>query len=576
MAGVEIHANVAASLFASRFLRETPPPWQVAIIFGIAALVALLTAKLGAAAAWLATALGLGAYAAVTAWALSSGGLLLPVATPLLAGVISFSAVAGYRFAVEQRQARGLRAQAAHESIHDALTGLPNRLLLQRHLTDAIGFATRERQPFALLLFGVDRLRPINESLGHRAGDLVLDHIARRLESVTPPTSTIARLEGDQFAVLLPGSDATEASHAGLSIARLLKTTMLLNGQEASVSASLGIVAYPSHGEDPETLLRRSEVALSAAKDSPQRFAVYTPDQDQHAADGLALTSSLRRAIDADELTLCFQPKVDCQTGALVGVEALARWRHPLFGEIPPLRFVALAEETGLIGALTRWALNAALRQSRQWLDAGLRIPIAVNLSALDVQDPGLPAAVSELLARWTVPAALLEVEITESALLGQPDVARDVLLRLQSMGVPAALDDFGTGYSSLAYLKQFPVRELKIDRSFIADVALAERDRTIVGSTIALGHSLGLVVVAEGVEDRATHTVLRELGCDLIQGFQVGQPMHPRDLELWIAGRSADHPDSPSTSTVLARSTTASVPSGRIDGAVQTAAPAL
>jgi predicted signal transduction protein with EAL and GGDEF domain len=383
----------------------------------------------------------------------------------------------------------------------------------------------------------------------------------------------VARIGSDQFALLLPGRDTAEAARAGLEIAELLKTTVLLNGQEAPVSTSIGIVVYPNHGQDPATLLRRSELALSAAKHSRTGCAVYTTDQDEQAAERLALASSLRRAIDDDELTLYFQPKVGCESGALAGVEALARWMHPRLGEVPPLRFVALAEETGLIGSLTRWALDAALRQSRLWLDAGLRLPIAVNLSALDAQDPSLPATVSDLLQRWRVPASLLEVEITESALLGQPDIARDVLLRLEAMGVLAALDDFGTGYSSLGYLKQFPVRELKIDRSFIADMAVASRDRTIVHSTIALGHSLGLVVVAEGVEDLPTLQLLRELGCDLIQGYQVARPMPADQLVQWIAERQVG---SPSTSTLPDRSATASVPSGRIDGAAQTAAPAL
>ncbi len=569
MAGVEIHANVAASLFSSRFLHETPLPSQILLIFFIALLVALLTANLGAVAGWLTTALVLGAYTAASAAALYLAGLLLPFATPLLTGVIAFSVTAGYRFAAEQRQARALRAQADHELLHDTLTGLPNRVLLEQRLADAIAVAARDRRPLALLLFGIDRFRAVNESLGHRAGDLLLDHVARRLQAVAPLTSIVARLGSDQFAVLLPDASSADATRTGLGIAELLKTTVLLNGQEAPVSASFGVVAYPSHGDNPPTLLRRSELALSAAKHAPGAFAVYTVDQDEEAAERLALASSLRTAIVHDELTLCFQPKVDCATGVLAGVEALARWEHPRLGEISPLRFVALAEETGLIGSLTRWALNAALRQTRLWLDQGVRVPVAVNLSALDAQDASLPGAVADLLERWQVPAALLEVEITESALFGQPAVARDVLLRLEAMGVQAALDDFGTGYSSLGYLKQFPVRELKIDRSFIADMAVTTRDRTIVGSTIALGHSLDLVVVAEGVENGATLELLRDLGCDLVQGYEVARPMPATDLMQWIGDRQAG---SPSTMSLLMRSATTSVPSGRIDGAVQTA----
>jgi len=281
--------------------------------------------------------------------------------------------------------------------------------------------------------------------------------------------------------------------------------------------------------------LRRAELAMYAARRTRASCSVYSVNQELEVAARLALVGALRRAVEHEEFVLYYQPKMECPTRRLVGVEALLRWQHPEFGLIGPDRFVTLAEDTGLIGSLTRWVVGTAVRQSRDWLDADLDIPLAVNLSALDFQETDLPALFADLLARWNVPARMLRVEITEGALLTDPIHAQDVLKRLERIGVTAALDDFGTGYSSLGYLKQFPVHELKIDRSLVTDIMLEPRDRTIVRSTIDLGHSLGLVVVAEGVEDADTLTLLDRLGCDVAQGYFLGRPMSAAGLAEWL-----------------------------------------
>jgi predicted signal transduction protein with EAL and GGDEF domain len=355
------------------------------------------------------------------------------------------------------------------------------------------------------------------------------------MREVLPPAASLARHAGNEFAVLLPGLGVAAATQVARRVIELLKAPVRIHQEDVAIGASVGVVSYPEHGADPDTLLRRAELAMYAARRSRGACAVYSVDHEQEVAARLALVGALRRAVEREELVLYYQPKIECRSRRLIGVEALLRWQHPDFGLIGPDRFVALAEETGLIGSLTRWVVGTVVRQSRAWLDLDLDIPVAVNLSALDFQETDLPALFADLLTRWSVPAGMLSVEITEGALLTDPVHAQDVLKRLEHIGVTAALDDFGTGYSSLGYLKQFPVHELKIDRSLVTDIMLEPRDRTIVRSTIDLGHSLGLVVVAEGVEDADTLAMLDALGCDAAQGFFLGRPMSAADLADWL-----------------------------------------
>ena len=427
----------------------------------------------------------------------------------------------------------------AHQALHDGLTGLPNRLLLQDRLTQAIRMAERDGRPFALCVIDLDRFKDVNDTLGHLAGDQLLQEVAFRLRQALRASDTVARLGGDEFALVLLDADASAAMLAAQKVVECLGASLELEGHEVAVGASLGIAVYPENGGDADTLLRRADVAMYVAKQTRGGYALYTPDQDQSSSERLTLVGALRRAIADDELTLFYQPKVDCRTGAVAGVEALVRWRHPQQGLIPPDRFIPLAEQTGLIRPLTRWVLNSAIGQARAWHDEGLLLSVAVNLSAHDLQDVELPGWLAALLAQWGVGPEWLKLELTESALMSDPAQALDVLTELCDLGVRIAIDDFGTGYSSLGYLKRLPAHEIKIDRSFVADMAAEERDRAIVRSTIDLGHNLGLAAVAEGVEDQRTLDLLGGLGCDLAQGFYLSRPLPASQIAEWCRGRA-------------------------------------
>jgi diguanylate cyclase (GGDEF)-like protein/PAS domain S-box-containing protein len=470
--------------------------------------------------------------------------------------------------------------ELARQAMHDALTGLPNRSLFLDRLRQALHRADRAGTSVAVLFVDLDRFKLINDSFGHAAGDRVLCDVAARLTSALRPADTIARFGGDELTVLCEDVDGeTAARGVAHRLAALLEEPFLVDDGEAFLQASIGIsVTTGGRGTEPEDLIRDADAAMYRAKERGRgRVEVFDEAMRRDARERVATESALRRAIERGELRMHVQPVVDIGDGTIHGFEGLVRWEHAERGLIAPAEFIPLAEETGLIVPIGNWMLRQACSTLRRWHKeiGNERVQCSINLSARHLQQSDLVARVRDVLREFDVAPDRLVLEITESVVMESDTGVIETLRELKALGVRLALDDFGTGYSSLAYLKQFPVRELKIDRTFIADIALAERDRTIVGSTIALGHSLGLVVVAEGVEDPVTLNVLRELGCDLIQGFQVGQPMHPRDLVLWIAARRADQTGSPSTSTVLARSTTATVPSGRIDGAAQSATPA-
>jgi diguanylate cyclase (GGDEF)-like protein/PAS domain S-box-containing protein len=435
------------------------------------------------------------------------------------------------------------RAEEAleHQAMHDGLTGLPNRLVLQDRLTQAIRMADRDGRPFALLVIDLDHFKDVNDSLGHLAGDQLLQEVAWRLRQTLRNSDTVARLGGDEFAVVLPDADVSAATLSAEKVVEALGASLVLEGHEVAVGASVGIVVYPENGSDSDTLLRRADVAMYVAKQTRGGYVLYSSDQDHSSTERLTLVGALRRAIADGELILHYQPKVDLRSGEVAGVEALVRWQHPHQGLIPPDRFIPLAEQTGLIRPLTRWVLNSALRQTRAWHDDGLMLTVAVNLSAHDLQDADLPRHVSELLDRWSLGAEWLKLELTESALMADPTQALQVLTALCELGVRIAIDDFGTGYSSLGYLKRLPAHELKIDRTFVADMAETERDHVIVRSTIDLGHNLGLAAVAEGVEDQRTLDLLSGLGCDLAQGFFLSRPLPADKVADWCRQRSDD-----------------------------------
>ena len=432
-----------------------------------------------------------------------------------------------------------MEEELRHQALHDALTGLPNRALLQDRLNQALRTASRLPSrgtpgPLALLLLDLDRFKEVNDTLGHHRGDLLLRHVAERLCATLRDSDTVARLGGDEFAVLLPATDHTGAHAAAEKIAAALALPFDVENLPLHVGVSIGIALAPAHGEDAETLLRHADVAMYIAKREGETWAVYAPERDAYTPDRLALTADLRRAIADGDLLLHYQPKVDLATKRITGVEALVRWTHPARGPIPPDGFIPLAERTGLIAPLTRWVLGAALLQAGHWRRAGLHLDMSINLSMVDLRDPGLPDALERLLRAHAVPPTAVRLEVTESALMTDPACTQAVLVRLAALGVGLSVDDYGTGYSSLAYLKRLPVDELKIDRSFVRHMAADAADAAIVSSTIGLGHALGLRVVAEGVEDRETWTLLADAGCDTAQGYYLARPLPAADVERW------------------------------------------
>jgi diguanylate cyclase len=484
--------------------------------------------------------------------ALRSTETFVVVATPVafaaglgLLGVF-WAIVVGYQRRTE-RQAADNQHQAAesqHQALHDGLTGLPNRTLLRDRTDQAIHQADRELVPAALLLLDLDRFKEVNDTLGHHYGDQLLVQVGERLRVRLREVDTVARLGGDEFAVLLPKIATAEGAVAvaGKLLAGF-DEPFTLEDLALDVEASIGVALYPEHGNDPDELLQHADIAMYVAKETHAGFMLFDPSLDQHSPRRLALLGELRRAIDQQQLILHYQPKVDAHTGQVLGVEALVRWQHPTHGLVPPNDFIPLAERTGLIGPLTNYVLDAALRQCRDWRRTGHELAIAVNVSARSLLDLSFPDQVAGLLARWEVPARLLVVEITESTIMADPTHALEILGRLNIMGVQIAIDDFGTGYSSMAHLKTLPVHELKVDRSFVSQMTSNTSDAVIVRSTVDLGRNLGLRVVAEGVEDPQTLQQLDALGCDAIQGYHISRPVPPDDLIQWLEQQQAATP---------------------------------
>jgi diguanylate cyclase (GGDEF)-like protein len=468
--------------------------------------------------------------------------VVTPVAFAAGLGLLGvfWTIVVGY-----QRRTQRQAADNAHQALHDALTGLPNRTLLRDRANQAIRQADRELVPAALLLLDLERFKEVNDTLGHHYGDQLLVQVGQRLQAGLRAVDTVARLGGDEFAVLLPRIETAEGA---VAVARKLQAALaqpfLLEGLTLDVEASIGLAVYPEHGSDPDELLQHADIAMYVAKDTHAGFVLFDPTQDQHSPRRLALLGELRRAIEGRQLLLHYQPKVDAHSGQMLGVEALVRWQHPTHGLIPPGDFIPLAERTGLITPLTHYVLDAALRQCRDWRQAGHELAVAVNVSARRLLDLEFPDEVAGLLARWEIPARLLVVEITESTIMADPTRALEILGRLNTMGVQLSIDDFGTGYSSMAYLKSLPVHELKVDRSFVMHMTSDTRDAVIVRSTVDLGRNLGLRVVAEGVEDQTTLQELDVLGCDAIQGYYVSRPVPPDDLISWLERHGATHND--------------------------------
>lgn len=418
---------------------------------------------------------------------------------------------------------------------YDPLTDLPNRNLLHERLGEAIISHRRERRSLTFMLMDLDHFKEINDTMGHQAGDLLLQEVGRRLQSTVRKTDTVARLGGDEFGVLVPGVAEESAGAVAGQLLKALEPPFAIEQLTVDLRGSIGIAFFPKHGEDKDTLFRRADVAMYLAKQSANGFAIYSSERDSYSPERLALMADLNRAIDKNQLFLVYQPKVDLRTGTTTGVESLVRWQHPSRALIPPDRFIPLAERTAFIKPLTTWGLQTALSQTRAWQKQGITAPVSVNLSARILHDSHFPDQVKDLLHRLGIGPEQLELEITESVIMADPAHALDILTQISRMGVALSIDDFGTGYSSLAYLKKLPVKTVKVDKSFVLHMTQDPNDAQIVRSTIELAHNLGLKVVAEGVENREIWDRLVELGCDEAQGYHLSRPLPAAEMTKWL-----------------------------------------
>jgi len=437
--------------------------------------------------------------------------------------------------AIEQgelrRRQRVAQAALEHHALHDGLTDLPNRLMLREEIQKAIGTNAHA----VLLLLDIDNFKEVNDSFGHQLGDVLLRQMGARLREPVDGAHLIARLGGDEFGVLLPGGTVAVAERTAHAILRALEQPFLSDDHALEITASIGIAAFPDHATDAETLLRRADVAMYGAKRTGGTYAVYRQEDDPYDASRLLLRADLRRAIDHQEITLYYQPQVALATGELTGLEALARWRHAERGWIPPTAFIPVAEHMGLIKPLTLYLAELAGRDAMTLSKTGVDLAVAVNVSMRNLLDAHFPEMLEDVVARTGQPAERLKLEITESAVMAEPGRVLDSMKRLRSAGIRFSIDDFGTGYSSLAYLQRLPVEEIKIDRSFVGHMIEETGSTAIVRATIELGGSLGLDVVAEGVEDEPTWQALKRMGCSAAQGYFIGRPMPVGELAGWM-----------------------------------------
>jgi diguanylate cyclase (GGDEF)-like protein/PAS domain S-box-containing protein len=431
-----------------------------------------------------------------------------------------------------ESELRSLAAQREHDAMHDPLTGLANRRRLFARLEDATAAARAAKTKLSLLLIDLDHFKELNDTLGHQAGDRLLREIGPRLEAAVPGAELVARVGGDEFAVLLPtGTSVEQAEAIATTLERSIEEPFRFQGLTLLVRASVGIAMFPEHGRDVETLMQRADIAMYSAKARGVGHEVYSASRDGHSRARLALIGELPDAIESGQIVVHYQPKFDLESGEIAGAEALVRWDHPQFGLLGPGAFLPLAEQTGLMRPLTLRVLDDALGQCARWRDEGLMLPVAVNLGAPNLLDLGLPGDVHELLAKWDVGPSMLQLEITETIVAADPVRVIEIMQRLGELGISLSLDDFGTGSSSLAYLRELPVQELKIDKSFILGMDEDREAAMIVETIVDLAHNLGLRAVGEGIETEEAYRLLAESGCDYGQGFLMGRPMPAAEL---------------------------------------------
>ncbi|MDT8384406.1 MAG: EAL domain-containing protein [Gammaproteobacteria bacterium] len=422
-------------------------------------------------------------------------------------------------------------AALEYQALHDPLTELPNRKLLNNRLQQEILRVGRNKKSLVLIMSDLNHFKEINDTLGHHVGDIVLQQAATRLFRTFRKTDSVARLGGDEFAILLPETSLEQARHISQKVVEAFEIPFVVEGNNLSLGISMGLVECPTHGDDVNILVQRADVAMYIAKRNNLGFSVYDPDKDTHSVGRLALMTEFRTAIEECSLDIVYQPKVDFSTREIIGAEALLRWNHPQRGCIEPDEFIPLAEQTGLIKPLTTWVLDMAVQQCLEWRSIWPEFNVAVNLSVHNLHDAALLDQVRRLIDEHHMPPSCLTLEITEGDIMSNPIRAREILETLDMMGIALSVDDFGTGYSSLSYLKQLPVSELKIDKSFVMEMIEDENDEVIVKATIDLAHNLGLKTVAEGVADQKTWDFLRSLNCDIAQGYFISRPVSAEEF---------------------------------------------
>jgi diguanylate cyclase (GGDEF)-like protein len=427
-----------------------------------------------------------------------------------------------------------------HQAIHDSLTGLPNRAHLRLALDSELGRSKRDDRPFGLLVIDLNHFKEINDTLGHHVGDQLLIQFAERLAQAVRKSDLVARLGGDEFAVIVPNADESEARAVADRIRASLAEPIALEGMLIEVEAAIGIALQPDHGRHADDLLRLADVAMYVAKETREGVVTYSVQRDRNSADRLSLLGELRQALDDDELELHYQPKVSMADSALLGVEALIRWQHPVRGYVPPDEFIPLAERSGIMHLLTEHVLTLSLQQMAKWREQGLDVMVAANVSLSDLVGGRLRTLVSAGLREYGVPARMLQLEITERVVAQQSEELDEVLLDLNRMGVTLSLDDFGTDYSSLLRLQTLPVDELKIDRAFVSRLPGDAVAVGIVRAVVDLAHALGMPAIAEGVETEDEWRVLRSLGCDGAQGWYIAAPMPAEQATEWIRSHAA------------------------------------
>ncbi|PHS68734.1 MAG: GGDEF-domain containing protein [Methylophaga sp.] len=427
-----------------------------------------------------------------------------------------------------------LEKQAIYSSTHDALTDLPNRSLFYDRVEQAILSANNQQRTLSVLLFEVENYKEIYSALGRNNSDLVLKQISSRLQGAVKSFENIARLEGGTFSLLID-DEQEDVLQVSNSIQESMQAAFIVERQPVAIHTCTGIVKFPEHGEDVDTLVQRAGIALYIARNNKEGSAVYDPSFDKHSPQRLTLMSELRHAISRDEFALFYQAKVSLETNAVYGVEALIRWLHPKHGLISPDDFIPMAERTRTIQQVTRWVLRQAFIDCAKWHKTGMNLKVSVNLSTKDLHDPELPDFIGGIQASTQVKPEWIILEITEGSIMTDPEQAMEIIQRLHDRGYQFSIDDYGTGYSSLAYLKKLPLAELKIDRSFVKDIVHSQNDAVIVNATIHLAQNLGLKIVAEGVENTEVMEKLRDYGCDIVQGFYINKPQPIEEFNTWL-----------------------------------------